>query len=151
MNLYSVHRIDKLLIKFICLPTVCKNRCDVSTGQNKRQIICFYISYTGIRRAHNLAAGNHVPDCNMVPDEHLAFPGNVLRHGACKHLCHHPPEAILPVAVKNCCSLDITDGKLPSINTFEFLSYTGSIVCFMDSPFSIYLLLRNVLTGLNFF
>ena len=29
--------------------------------------------------------------------------------------------------------LDFTEGKLPSINTFEFLSYTGSIVCFMDS------------------
>ena len=121
MNLYSVHRIDKLLIKFICLPTVCKNRCDVSMGQNKGQIIGLHISDTGIRRAGNLAAGNHVLDCNMVPDEHLAFPGNVLRHGAFKHLCQHPPEAVLLVAVKELLLPGLHRWKAPQYQHFRII------------------------------
>ena len=56
---------DGLLVGEQILPDL--DGPDVCTGENARQVVGLHIPDTGIRRTRDLTAGDHVPDCDMMP------------------------------------------------------------------------------------
>ncbi len=58
----------------------------------------------------------------------MLFFSSVARTDVIHNIRKHLPKPVLRMTVEKFASRDFTDGKLPSISIFEFLSYMGSIV-----------------------
>lgn len=103
------------------------NMTDICLFQKPPEVIDLHVSDTAVAGTGNLAAGNHIPQGNIVAQQKLLPFRNGLRRLLPKEAGENLPEPILGMMVKEHGLPGLTEGKDPRIRIFESSLYTGSI------------------------
>ena len=100
IRLSPVYRKNIFLIQLVRFGTVRIDGSDIRMGQYTRQVIRHHIPDTCIRRPRNLTACDHIPDRDVMWQQHIPLLFYALRHGTAKHLRTNLPEAVLLMSVE---------------------------------------------------